>query len=51
MIHWVFLILAFVAGIISGFVLCYYILYKCSEAYEQVMRAVREGSKSVIPFQ
>ena len=40
MIHWAFLILAFIAG-----AACYGILYQLAKAYGQVTGAAKEGAK------
>jgi len=42
MVHWVFLIVAFVAG----FAACYGLLYELSKVYSQVIEAIEEGSKA-----
>jgi len=41
MIHWGFLILAFVAGAAT----CYGILYQLTKIYGQVTKAAREGTQ------
>ena len=41
MIHWGFLILAFIAG----FVLCYVLIYQVAKVYSQAMGAVEEAAK------
>jgi len=43
MIHWGFLILAFIAGFAS----CYGIIYRLSKLYDEVMGTVKEATKSM----
>ena len=42
MIHWGFLILAFIAGAAS----CYGIIYQLAKVHSQVMGAIEEGAKA-----
>ena len=43
MIHWGFLTLAF----ITGFALCYAIIYQVAKVYSRVMGAIEETAQSV----
>jgi len=43
MVHWGFLILAF----ITGFASCYGIIYLCAKVYGQAMGAIEEATKLV----
>ena len=47
MVHWGFLILAFVVAFIAGSALCYWTIYQCAKAYGQIMGAVEEASRGV----